>query len=288
MRISRMAVWLAAGGLAVTARAHISYTVPGPIYAESFDTLPFAPNNGSSSWTDNGTLPGWYLVNSLNNTPVDIGISRGDTTTGRFYSFGSIGDPERALGGIGSGGTYFGSPASGALAGYWGVKIQNNTGLTLSEFDVEYTIEQWRDANTSSQQLVAEWAIDPPGWISTGWNAGASTPSPVNFGASAWLDGNHPTSRVTGVTFSATGLTWTPGQMLWIRFRELNDIGNDHGLAIDDFRFKAVPEPAVGGLMLTAAVLLLLRGRLTGDRSQSDLSSADPDTRRVDSRPPAG
>lgn len=137
--------------------------MPGPIDAESFDTRPFTPNNGSSSWTHNGTLPGWYLVNSLNNPAVDIGIRRGDTTTGRCYSFGSIGDPERALGGIGSGGTYFGSPASGALAGSWGVKIHNNTGLTLSEFDVEYTIEQWRDASTSSPQLVAEWAIDPPG-----------------------------------------------------------------------------------------------------------------------------
>ncbi len=76
--------------------------------------------------------------------------------------------------------------------------------------------------------------------------------------------------------------------MLWIRFRELNDIGNDHGLAMDDFRFKVVPEPAVGGLMLTAAVMLLLRRRLSGDRSQSDRPSADRNTRRVGSRPPAG
>ncbi len=288
MNTIRTTVLLAAVALAVTARAHISYTVPGLIYAESFDSLPSAPNNGTNSWVDNVTLPGWYLVNALTNTPIDIGITRGDTTTGRFYSFGLISDTDRALGGIGSGGAYFGGPASGALAGYWGVKIQNNTGLALTEFDVEYTIEQWRDANTSSQPLVVEWAIDPPGWIGTGWNAGASTPSPVNFGANAWLDGNHPTNRVTGVTFSATGLSWTPGQMLWIRFRELNDVGNDHGLAIDDFSFKAVPEPAVGGLLLSAAVMLLLRRRLAVEPSPRDVPSADQGSREPGSPPSAG
>ncbi|MCX7819685.1 MAG: PEP-CTERM sorting domain-containing protein [Kiritimatiellae bacterium] len=268
--------WTAGLWLAVSARAQISYTAPGLIYSENFNSLPYTPNNTTTPWTDGVTLPGWYLVNSLTNTPADIGIHRGDTTTGRFYSFGLIDDPERALGGIGSGGTYFGSPSSGSVAGYWGVRIQNNTGLTLSQFQVEYTVEQWRDANVNVQPLVAEWAIQPPNWLSGSWNSGTSTPSPVNFNAASWLNGNLASNRVTGVGFTVTGLSWTPGQELWIRFRELNDAGNDHGLAIDDFSFVAVPEPAVGSLLLATAAMWLLRRRLREEAVTSGPGGPQP------------
>jgi hypothetical protein len=41
---------------------------------------------------------------------------------------------------------------------------------------------------------------------------------------------------------------------LWVRWIERNDVGNDHGLAIDDFSLSAavaaVPEPQSWALML--------------------------------------
>jgi PEP-CTERM motif len=59
------------------------------------------------------------------------------------------------------------------------------------------------------------------------------------------------------------GLSWAPGQSLWLRWTDANDAGNDHGLAIDNVSVEAsgaVPEPStltmfgVGALGLAGAV----------------------------------
>jgi len=225
-------------------QAQLSYTTPNVVLEENFDSL---PHTGTSNvWQDNVTLPGWFLVNSTGAVPTYIRISDGSDNTGAFYSFGKSGSTERALGGVGSGGAYFGTPASGALAGYWGVKIKNDTGLTLTNFTVIYDVEQWRDGgNVNVQPLISEWAIEPGGWLTTGWNFGASTDSPVHTSSARALNGNDSANRVADVSFSSGSILWEPGQVLWIRFRELNDSGNDHGLAIDNFRLLAIPEPIV-------------------------------------------
>jgi PEP-CTERM motif len=58
---------------------------------------------------------------------------------------------------------------------------------------------------------------------------------------------------------------WAPGQTLWLRWVDLNDVGNDHGLAIDNFSFSvtAVPEPEPWMLLMTglAAVGFVARRR---------------------------
>ena len=38
---------------------------------------------------------------------------------------------------------------------------------------------------------------------------------------------------------TVTGLSWAPGANLWIRWNDINDADNDHGLAIDDVMFSA-------------------------------------------------
>ncbi len=258
----KMAIVAALAGAAAAPGA-IIYNTPGSLYSENFDSL---PNSGSTaSWTDNSTLPGWYLVTRATNTPATIRIGAGSDNAGSFYSFGAAGSSERALGGVGSGGTYFDSPPSGQLAGYWGVRIQNNTGYLLTSFTASYVMEQWRDGGATipaPQDLVAEWAIDPGGWLVGTWTLGASTPSPtyVNTGGGSALDGNASSNRVF-VSFTGSSLSWNHGEQLWIRFRELNDPGNDHGLATDDFQFTAVPEPTTAGLVGLAGALAMLRLR---------------------------
>lgn len=232
--------------------AQLYYTTPGSTLTENFDSLPYS--GSTASWTDNSTLPGWFLIVQNGTVPTQLYIGDGSGNTGAFYSFGLSGSTERALGGIGSGGAYFGSPASGALAGYWGVKIVNNSGVTLYTFAVTYDMEQWRNsAATSAQPLISQWAIDATSWLSGTWYDGATTDSPVTGGTAGALNGNLPANRVADVSFTAN-VVWQPGQTLWIRFRELNDPGNDHGLAIDNFRLVAnVPEP--GALAFIAVAL---------------------------------
>jgi len=61
-----------------------------------------------------------------------------------------------------------------------------------------------------------------------------------------------------------TGINWAPGTSLWLRWRDPNDPGSDHGMAIDNFSFSAVPEPttfALVGLGMGAAGLVSRRLR---------------------------
>jgi hypothetical protein len=246
--------------LAGSANAAIIYSTVGSIYSENFDTL---PNSGSSTtWTDNSTLAGWFLVNKDGNTPATIAINNGSSNAGSFYSYGTTDSTDRALGGLGSGGTYFGSPTAGNVAGYWGVKITNNTGEILTKFTVTYDVEQWRDQNTTEQPLISTWSINPSDWINGAWSSGAITNSPQNLNALT-LDGNIPANRIVGVTFTAEDISWAQGQTLWIRFRELNDAGSDHALAVDNFQLSAIPEPGTLSILglFGAALALRLRRR---------------------------
>jgi hypothetical protein len=95
---------------------------------QNFDTL---VTTGSSPWEQDVTLDGWFLYNSALADIADYNASNGDTNTGHFYSFGLVDAPERALCGSGSGAGYFGSPASGAIAG-WIAFAATNTGGTLN------------------------------------------------------------------------------------------------------------------------------------------------------------
>ena len=57
--------------------------------------------------------------------------------------------------------------------------------------------------------------------------------------------------------------SWAAGDTLWIRWADLNDTGNDHGLAVDNFSFAvaAVPEPGAWALLLAGAGVLGFIGR---------------------------
>ena len=90
---------------------------------------------------------------------------------------------------------------------------------------------------------------------------GFMSPVFVNTGAGAAVDGN-TAGRVDVGPFTVTGVNWTPGTDLWLRWTDLSHPGNDHGLAIDDLAFTAVavPEPSFGGL-LAVGVFGLVRQR---------------------------
>lgn len=149
---------LLASVLAVPAHAAIQITTAGDVYAQDFDGL--ASSGTTNAWTNDDTLAGWSLFNAGG---AAIGSYRADTgasNTGSFYSFGSSGSTDRALGGTGSGGSYFGSPASGSLAGWIAVAFENGTGAGLSGFTLAFDGEQWRNGgNTSAQAMTLQYGL---------------------------------------------------------------------------------------------------------------------------------
>lgn len=131
--LTKMAFVAGAAALATAAGAQISYS--GGTYSQNFDSLASAGSN--IPWTNDSTLPGWSLFISTGAAAPSYNANNGVSTTGSFYSYGSTDATERALGGLGSGGAYFGSPATGTVAGWIAFAATNDGTSTLTEVTVD-------------------------------------------------------------------------------------------------------------------------------------------------------
>ena len=262
--------------LAPACLSQVFYTTPGSYYQQNFNTL---ANSGSSvTWQNGLTLDGgWSLFHRTSASvasPIPVtsyATGDGSSAIGSFYSYGVTSGSDRALGGLGTGGAYFGSPASGATAGRITLAVQNKTTSPLTEFTLSYAGEQWRNNGAASPQTMRfEYGLGTafntvPNWIAPG--SAFDFTSLNNSTLAARVNGN-----TTGLSPDHGGsignLTWERDQTLWLRWTELNDVGNDHGLAIDDIQFSAssVPEPseyaAIAGVALVGFALWRRRFRI--------------------------
>jgi len=131
------------------------------------------------------------------------------------------------------------------------VAIQNSTPTALTAFTVGYRGEQWRDggaASPAAQTMTLQYGFgtsfaDVTTWTAPGASFNFTSPVFSNTGGGAAVNGNVAGLK-SGRGGTVTGLSWAASSTLWIRWIENNDAGNDHGLAIDDFTFSAVPEPS--------------------------------------------
>jgi MYXO-CTERM domain-containing protein len=257
--LSALAASLAIAVVAPASAAAINIATPSSTYSQDFDSL------SGTSWTNDSTLGGWSLFNASGAPISTIAINNGGSNSGSFYSFGSTGSVERALGGTGSGGTYFGSPASGAVAGYIAVAFTNSSAAAYDSFTVGFNGEQWRNGgNTTAQSMVLQYGFGATFATVGTWTAPGGAfnwASLVNTGTAAAVNGN-AAGLVNGV--GGTVVTpWAPTQTLWVRWTENNDVGNDHGLAIDNFSLSvtAVPETDTWAMLLAGLGLIGFVGR---------------------------
>lgn len=217
----------------------ILLTNPGS-HSENFDSL--ATTGTTNAWADSTTIAGAYAAKAVApNAITTYRAGTGSDTAGALYSFGSTGSGERALGSVASG-------TPGDI--FFGFRYRNQTGGTLTQVTITFTGEQWRNGgNTTAQKLEFGYALDPTqtGTINgAGYTlvSGLDFTGPIASATAGALDGNATANRVVGITSTITGLNWQNGQDLWVRWRDANDAGNDHGLAIDNYSMSAVPEPA--------------------------------------------
>lgn len=121
---------------------------------------------------------------------------------------------------------------------------------------VTYDGEQWRNGgNTSPHSLTFDYRVGPSVALTDpGYTAESSLDftGPIATATAAALDGNNPANRVAGIFAKVKVGSWAPAEQLMLRWSDINDTGNDHGLAIDNFSFSAIPEPSS-----TAAIAVL-------------------------------
>ena len=252
---SKLLVAAAALVAAASAQATVSVSSVAFNYSQSFDSL---ASTGSTAFVNDSTLTGWSLFRAAG-TSLAVTAGTGSSNGGGFYSFGSAGSAERALGSVASGST---GTMNYALA------LTNNTGAALTSFTLSYDGEQWRNGGvTAAHSLTLQYGFGASyagvAWTTAG--AGFDFSSVVNAAPAAAVDGNAP-GKVAGLG-GTVATNWAAGDTLWVRWTDIDNTGADHGLAIDNvsmsFTAAAVPEPSTYAMLLAGlgAVGFLARRR---------------------------
>jgi hypothetical protein len=195
-------------------------------HTENFDTL---ATTGSPAWADNSTIANWY-----SNRVVYL-VGAGAANSGGLYSFGAAAITERAIGSVGS----------GSASPIYGVLLQNTSAGPIEVDSIAYTGEQWRNGgNLTAQSLTVDYQVSPT-VIST-VTSGTFQPltalnftSPVATATAAALDGNLAGNR--NAISATTQIIVPAGAYLMVRWSDINDAGNDHGLSVDDLTISWKP-----------------------------------------------
>lgn len=240
---------LAAGSSAL---ASVNYT--GGTLTENFDTLSLTTVAGAFSATagTQAAIPGlssWdgAKIAGTGTNPMNFIADAGGSNTGALFSYGVLNVTERALGAL----------ASGTNAAGFGLQLINTSTDTFASLTFSFDREQWRSSTTTAN--VLSFAYGFSGGSTTGTNyltdAGMTPHAPGNLVGDAPVTTNGALPpNVAAVSFTISNIAWAPGQSLFIRWTDFNDVGNDAGLALDNFNFTAqVPAP-------TAAAALGLLG----------------------------
>lgn len=196
-------------------------------YTEDFDGL--ANSGTTNTWANNSTISGWYSNQTV------YRASTGSDNTGALYSYGANGDTERSIGSQCSNGT-------GTI--FNGVRFINNTSEVITRITIEYYGEQWRNGgNTAVQDLTFSYQKGATSLTTGSWTSVSQLnfTSPVTGATASALNGNDAANR----TFLQHTIIVNVaiGEEIWFRWQDLNDSGNDHGLAIDDFTISSIILP---------------------------------------------
>lgn len=232
-------------GVATPAFAQVTLNSLDVASTQSFDIL---PSTGSVIWVNNTTIPGWYHART--GTGTNVAADSGSGTGGNLYSYGSASASDRALGSLGS---------SNVAAGnfFWGVRLRNDTGTTITSLDVSYTGEQWRNSAAAAQVVAFSYLVGSPavtGSLTEFQSAGVAQTSldftsPVTAGTAGAVNGNAAANRQARAA-TISGLNIPNGSEVMLRWSDPDHAGGDHGLSIDEV--SITPRGvAVTGLSIT-------------------------------------
>lgn len=217
-----------------SAMAQISMNSAGNTYIQDFNEL---PSTGTSAEIGvNATIPfGWTVERSVPGSGMFV--NNGSYSTGGLYSYGHTNSTDRALGAISA-------AKQGEIT--YNLLLQNTSDQPIIALNVSYVGEQWRSGsiNTGVQSLTFSYAVaeSPASFdLSTrasakGWAYVPSMQfsSPYIKKTAGHVNGNDAANRAQ---FSYTLPVVIPaGHYVMLRWRDADELEQDHGLAIDDVK----------------------------------------------------
>lgn len=234
--------------------------IQSSVYQQDFNSL---AASGTNTWTNNVTLEGWYAFRMpVPNPTVPVATyiaNHGNTSTASLYSFGAAGSNDRALGSSANNNTNVGGGFQ------YGVGFTNGLAAMINEVSISYRGETWRiGTETNPNTIQFQYSFSPNAFTD-------SAAEWIDFNALSYFQGPQDATGIRdgNVLFAdkqatISGLSIDVGSTLWLRWVDLEDPGNDHGLAIDDFEITfhtaastPVPEPgtlALAGLACAAGI----------------------------------
>ncbi len=200
----------------------------GTSYTQDFNSL-----TSAGSWTDNSTIANWYTLNADGNPASSFSLNDGTGLVGGLTSYGSIGSPDRAIG-------FFPLGNIGDKM-YVGWRFKNTMpSTTINSLVITWTGEQWRDEDTSPQNINLVYQIS--GSAITTINplnlesASMLFSSPQNTGAQISLNGNLAANRATNTHIINEPIA--PGSEIIVVW-ETTDLNPNHLMAVDDISVTA-------------------------------------------------
>jgi len=232
------------------AGAAISFT--GSPAVVDFDSM--AGALGAVNFANDSTVTGLYLFNSGGTTlggGTPATVYRSSSTTGNYPFFWyrpTATSTEVSLGFLNTDGN-----SSGLGAGYIaaGLLFVNNTGQSIPMVTLDYEVFGSTATFTEADPVSVSWAINATDVL----DSSATWTTVPGLGYSIAAD-----ATITGPTTNViSGLNWLPGQMLMIRFKDINVGGTDRFSRIDNITL--IPEPSAMMLAGLGGMLAGLRRR---------------------------
>jgi hypothetical protein len=209
-----------------------------------FQTSPTTGQLDSNAWATTGWSDGALAFGGTQtNTSTDFarGLTNQPETTSGIYAFDDNGNRSLMI------------KPSGAdfTPGTLTLRVQNNTGSTLTSLTVAYDLFVLNDQNRSNSFNFS---------ISTDDATFSSVPS-YNFISDATADGVGRTEVTSPTTFTPINLTLSavaPGDYIYLRWSgaDAGGTGSRDTFYLDNISVSAVPEPSTYAALAAVSVLL--------------------------------
>ncbi len=237
--------------------SQVSITTGG--YFQNFGT------SNITSWTNNSTFLGWYIGAGTHRGYADITLAVNSFNSGGYYTYNCGGDAKIGSRGSGS-----------ATLLYYGIVLQNNTGSTIQSIKVSYTGYQMSLAENGATNVInfeyITGATAPSITAVTGTNVASLNFTQLQSNATSGSNqiNWYPCTQSRALS-ACIPVTLTNGNYILLRWKDVDDLGNDHHMAIDDVN---VAFDLTGGTCLTLLPIELLNFTATLNKKSVDLNWA--------------